>query len=797
MKRKIIGFLEGIAQKNSSRLQMIIRSFTIGNRRCLLLVILIGTAGGLFLNPLPASAADITSTATGGTWATGSTWVGGTAPATTDNAIIATTGSNAVNIVTSTTIANLTINSGATLTHTSSKTLGVTGNYSNSGTHTNGTGAFTLSGSGATINGSGSEGGTGAFTLSTAKTINAAANLTVAQTIAITAAVTITNNGTINANGAITGSAAGSTWSNASGATLNVKGALLATGTLTPAATANTINYNGTAAQTIKVTTTNPYYHLTLSGGSTKTSIAGLTSIAGNFTLSDTNTQITLLALLTVTGDINVGTGTTLNCSTFLLTGNGNLTVGGILSGSGGVTLSGAATKTLYGSGTISNTGAFTLNTGAKAIDSTANLNFSGPSSIAINIGTANSGTITATNAIAIAAATTFTNNGTVNANGAITGANATTSIWSNAANSTLNVKGALLTTGALTAAASPNTVKYNSTTAGQTIKSTTYHHLTIDKSGQTGTLGGGITVNGDLTITVGILDTNNSNINVAGSWSNSGNFTAGTGAVQFTSASQSDITGTTTFYDLTVDTNAAGAKTVRFGAGQEQTVSHTLTLKGYAGKVLTIRSTTDSTDAFLKLQVGGTQSLDYLDVYDNNASNGQTLAGGVNSTLTRTTNWTSKIISVTLRDATDTSDYTTWAIGSNKSLDTVYLMTAGNCVLVKNNGNVSEDFSISAVGTNWTLGSSTAENTCVLMGLFNGGSAPAEGSFSTTNDLINGSTVWATQSSGNGKYEGTNDGDNVSASTGEKLYIYLKTPSSLSQGSEESITVTVGCREH
>jgi len=124
--------------------------------------------------------------------------------------------------------------------------------------------------------------------------------------------------------------------------------------------------------------------------------------------------------------------------------------------------------------------------------------------------------------------------------------------------------------------------------------------------------------------------------------------------------------------------------------------------------------------------------------------------------------------------------------------------MTTGECVLVKNNGGVAVDFSISAAGTNWTLGSATAEDTCVLMGLFNGDSAPGAGDFSTANDLINGTTVWATyQVDGSGKFQGTNDGDNVAASTGEKLYIYLKTPSSLTQGDEETFTVTVGCREH
>ena len=65
-----------------------------------------------------------------------------------------------------------------------------------------------------------------------------------------------------------------------------------------------------------------------------------------------------------------------------------------------------------------------------------------------------------------------------------------------------------------------------------------------------------------------------------------------------------------------------------------------------------------------------------------------------------------------------------------------------------------------------------------------------------TSYDLIDGTTRWASVSAGNGLYEGTDDGDNVAEETGEKFYMYLKTPSSVTQGSEETITVTIGIRE-
>jgi hypothetical protein len=73
---------------------------------------------GLFVSiTFQTRAATITSTATGGEWTTGATWVGGVAPTSTDDVVIATTGSNSVtNTLASVTCASLTINAGAILT---------------------------------------------------------------------------------------------------------------------------------------------------------------------------------------------------------------------------------------------------------------------------------------------------------------------------------------------------------------------------------------------------------------------------------------------------------------------------------------------------------------------------------------------------------------------------------------------------------------------------------------------------------------------------------------------------------
>ncbi|MBN2057271.1 MAG: hypothetical protein JW782_00545, partial [Candidatus Saganbacteria bacterium] len=154
-------------------------------------------------------------------------------------------------------------------------------------------------------------------------------------------------------------------------------------------------------------------------------------------------------------------------------------------------------------------------------------------------------------------------------------------------------------------------------------------------------------------------------------------------------------------------------------------------------------------------------------------------------------------LLSVTLRDAADTTDYTTWEVGTDKSLDTAYLMTTAECVYVKNDGNIAEDFSLSGEATNWTLSTTgeTGVNICVLMGLFNADTAPTAADFSLSTDIITTEAVWATEAGGSGLFEGAETGVNVSSGTGRKLYIYLKTPIEITGGDEEKLTVTIGVK--
>lgn len=152
---------------------------------------------------------------------------------------------------------------------------------------------------------------------------------------------------------------------------------------------------------------------------------------------------------------------------------------------------------------------------------------------------------------------------------------------------------------------------------------------------GYTGTvtLNSNLTINGSLTVTSGILDLNNMNLNVDGyllitgggslyatsstitvngNWSNSGNFSAGSSTVVLNGINQT-IYGSTTFYNLIK--TVTSADTLYFQAGTTQTISNSLTLQGTAGNLLSLRSTED--DSYWYLDPQGTRNVSFVDVRD------------------------------------------------------------------------------------------------------------------------------------------------------------------------------------
>ncbi|HET6272650.1 MAG TPA: T9SS type A sorting domain-containing protein [Bacteroidota bacterium] len=293
--------------------------------------------------------------------------------------------------------------------------------------------------------------------------------------------------------------------------------------------------------------------------------VGGVAPVAADNAVIASGHTVTLTVATSIT-NFTINSSGTLADGGFNLTVSGNLVLNGTWSGSGaGRLVMTGASATLDGTGTINNANRLDMSTGSKTILATANLTFTGTNQ-RIDVRTGN----------------TVTNNGIVTLE-RITDAGAT-STWVNAANSTVNVSEDLLSTGTLTATASGNTINYNGTTLGQTVKATTYHHLVVNKTGQTATLGGNTIVNGNLTLSSGTLSTSASNFNltVAGNWTNNGgSFTPGTGTVTFnsTTAAQS-INGTAasqTFRNITV--NKSGQTLSVGGSTATLTLNGTLTL--------------------------------------------------------------------------------------------------------------------------------------------------------------------------------------------------------------------------
>lgn len=383
-----------------------------------------------------------------------------------------------------------------------------------------------------------------------------------------------------------------------------------------------------------------------LTFGAFTTSVTGLTTIDGTLTISSTTGTKTF-------GNVLMNSGSTWNSTaaeTYAI--NGDLTVAGgtitgtatgIFSVSGsfsvpsGTTSLGQATITVTGTTDIAGTLDITSATGTKTfigkvtVDNGASWNNSANSAIVFRGGIENNGTFaggTGTNTfntnsqtisgssplsfgavVAITGAITLTNQ---NSAGVTVGTNLTGSVagstWLNDVNSSLSVGGTLLATGTLTASADGNTVDYAGGGA-QTIKATTYHHLTLSNAGAK-TAGGALTVNGDLTIDGAATFNGGTSLthNFGGNWTVN---TSAATPFTFTTASTinfntpaspaaTSIDGTTTatltFNDININ-NTSGVnlnENISFSAGGTPTltVGAGATLTPAAGVTLTSTGT-------------------------------------------------------------------------------------------------------------------------------------------------------------------------------------------------------------
>jgi len=312
---------------------------------------------------------------------------------------------------------------------------------------------------------------------------------------------TYTGNVTINTGGV---------WSETAAAIFTLGGNLQNDGTLTASTGMHTFT---NATRTFSGVNEIAIPNVTISGTRTNDgTLTVSTTLAGASTLTNGANGILNIGAATVTPPLTAtAVGNTVNYTgtgqTIKATSYDTLNVTGTGATNSGTVTAAAA---LGGSGDLTNTATGVLNLGGTVTIATLTATTGG--NVVSYTGTGQ--TIRAIAYDTLNVTGTATNSGTVTAAAALGGAGNLT----NAATGVLNLGGtALITT--LTATASGNTVNY--TGSGQTIKGTTYHHLTL--SGGAGTLGADTTANGTLALGANKLTTGANTLIMTGNCSLSG----------------------------------------------------------------------------------------------------------------------------------------------------------------------------------------------------------------------------------------------------------------------------------
>ncbi len=141
-----------------------------------------------------------------------------------------------------------------------------------------------------------------------------------------------------------------------------------------------------------------------------------------------------------------------------------------------------------------------------------------------------------------------------------------------------------------------------------------------------------GFTQGRDVTITAsGVVNGNSATLELSRDWDNTGSFVPGTSTVRIVDgcgAASGVVVGNTTFNNFELATTSA--RQVSFTAGSTQTVTGAFDVSGTLGNLLQIRSTIGGTKAFMNVQ--GTSSAAYVDVADNSALPGNSIALPSNS---------------------------------------------------------------------------------------------------------------------------------------------------------------------
>ncbi len=419
--------------------------------------------------------------------------------------------------------------------------------------------------------------------------------------------------GTVTISGTITTGTTGCQFTFTDAGTMNVSGNFSSTPTLTTA-TGSTVNYAGTAAQN---TLGGTYYNLATSGSGTKT-VAGSAdpTINGNLVVgSGTNLDIQG-AVVVVSGNVSVS-GTLTHSST-----TGSKTYSGDVTINSGGTWTESVNEAFSFGGNLQNDGTFTAGTAAHTFTGSGKT-FSGTNTISIP-SVSISGTYTNNGALTVSAtlagAGTLTNGATGILN--IGGTSATFTLTATATGNTVNYSGAAQTgkvttyhnltlsgSGAKTFATTPTvngvlsmegtatvtvttgvvtygsaaTLQYNTTTA-RTASSEEWITTFAATGGVIIASTGAITLDASKAFNASVPLTINSGATLLASsfelsflgsgtpFTATGTFTAGTGTVSYTGASQT--IAPVTYNNLTINQSSGNAS-----LGGSATVNGILTL--------------------------------------------------------------------------------------------------------------------------------------------------------------------------------------------------------------------------
>ena len=534
--------------------------------------------GGLANNGSFASGTGVQTFTNGGITHNGTTFTAGS------GAFTFTTNAQALNCASGMSIPTITVTTIAVSNNcnlTVTTALGGTGSFINAATgqlHVNFTGAIGI----ATLTASAvgnlvDYGFAGAQTIYATPYYNLTFSTSGAKTMPATA---LAVNGDFTTSGTVTATTAsnltvGGNLSVGSGTTLtvgaftiNVTGTTAVAGTLTHSSATGTKTYSGNVT--------------VASGGIFRETAAAALVFGGDVTINNGGT-LTEFGAATVSIAGNLQNDGTLTASTGLhtFTGVGKALSGATLISIPSVTVSGTYTNNgtltvgtaLAGGGILTNAASRTLNIGGTSAITTLTATASG--NIVNYTGAGQTVNATAYDTLNITG--TAANSGTVTVSTALGGAGTLT----NAATGVLNIAGTSLITG-LTATAVGNTVVYTGT--GQTIKATTYHHLTL--GGGTESISADTTVNGTLALGANTLTTGANTLIVSANCT-AGNITRSSGYVSGNLSLNFPITVTTstciyhvgdgTGYapmTITVGATTGGTLTGRVDAGDDPDTS-------------------------------------------------------------------------------------------------------------------------------------------------------------------------------------------------------------------------------